>query len=187
MNKLLQKFTPENTTPLEQVRAKVLVATCLAVGGAILVTLLYWILFSWLEQWLTVVIGLIFVLFLAGLVALIKRGRVRAVAWTLTLFLLLLNLANMASYGIGTTSSAGFLLVIVLAAFTLGPRLGLGMAVLGSVAAFGIALAGASGALQTEIPFQESNLSFDALTLTLIYLLVGLMCAVGLENNRSAA
>lgn len=182
MNKILDRFLPENATALVQMRARVLAATCLAVGGAILATLLYWIIFSWLEQWLTVVIGLIFVLFLCGLLALVKRGRVRGVAWTLTLFLVLLNLANMFSYGIGTTSSAGFLLAIVLAAFTLGPRLGLGIAVLGSVAAFGIALAGASGALQTEIPFQESNLSFDAITLTLIYLLVGLMCAVGVNR-----
>lgn len=184
MSKFLDRFVPANVTPLVQVRARVLAATCLAVGAAILATLVYWILFSWLEQWLTVVIGLIFVLFLSGLLALVKRGRVRAVAWTLTLFLVLLNLANMTSYGIGTTSSAGFLLAIVLAAFTLGPQLGLGVAVLGSVAAFGIALAGAAGQLQTEIPFQESNLSFDAITLTLIYLMVGLMCAVGVRQTE---
>lgn len=184
MGKFFEQFIPASAAPLEQVRARVLVATCFAIGAAILAMLLYWIVFSWLEQWQTVVIGLILVLFLAGMVALVKRGRIRAVAWTLTLFLILLNLANMASYGIGTVSSAGFLLAVVLAAFTLGPWLGLGTAALGSVAAFAIALAGASGALKTEIPFQESNLSFDAITLTLIYLLVGLMCAVGARKNE---
>lgn len=181
MSKFFEKFTPRAATPFMQARAKVLVATCFAIGGAILAMLLYWIMFSWLEQWETVVIGLILILFLAGMVALVQRGRVRAVAWTLTLFLILLNLANMTSYGIGTVSSAGFLLAIVLAAFTLGPWFGVGTAILGSTAAFGIALAGAAGALQTEIPFQQSNLSFDAMTLTLIYILVGLMCDVGVR------
>jgi hypothetical protein len=184
VNKFFGQFIPASVSPLEQTRAKVLVATCFAIGGAILAMLLYWIIFSWLEQWQTVVIGLVIVLFLAGMVGLVKSGRVRPVAWILTLFLLLLNLANMTSYGIGSTSSAGYVLVIVLAAFTLGPWLGMGSAILGSLAVFGIALAGSAGLLQTEIPFQESNLSFDAMAMTLVYLLVGLMCTVGVTKGQ---
>lgn len=183
MSKFFGQFIPASATPLEQTRAKVLVATCFAMGGAILAMLLYWIVFSWLEHWETVVIGVVMILFFAGMVGLVKSGRVRPVAWILTLFLLLLNLANMTSYGIGSTSSAGYVLVIVLAAFTLGPWLGLGSAILGSLSVFGVALAGAAGVLQTEIPFQESNLSFDAMSMTLVYLLVGLMCAVGVRRD----
>lgn len=183
MSKFFDQFIPSSVTPLEQARAKVLVATCFAISGAILAMLLYWIVFSWLEQWETVVIGVSMVLFLAGMVGVVKSGRVRPVAWILTLCLLLLNLANMTSYGIGGTSSAGYVLVIVLAALTLGPWLGIASAILGSVVAFGIALAGAAGLLQTEIPFQASNLSFDAMSITLIYMLVGLMCAVGARKE----
>ncbi len=176
-----EKFIP-NVAPLEQTRARVLVATCFATGAAILAMLLYWILFSWLEQWETVMIGLVIILFLAGMLLLVQRGRIRPVAWILTLLLLLLNLANMTSYGIGTVSSGAYLLVVVLAAFTLGPWLGVGSAILGSAAAFGIALAGAAGTLQTEIPFQESNLSFDAISLTLTYMMVAVMCAVAAKS-----
>jgi len=178
MTKLFENLIPSQTTPLERARARVIAATCVALGGAILALLLYWIVFSWLEQWLTVVIGLVLALILAGIVALSQRGRVRAAAWTLTIFMILLNLANMFDYGIGTVSSAGFIIPIVLAAFTLGPWLGLGTAALGSAVAFVVALAGAAGTLQTQIPFQESTLSFDAITLTLIYMLVGFICAV---------
>ncbi len=186
MSKFFENFIPASATPLDQARAKVLTATCLAIGGAILAMLLYWIVFSWLEQIETVVVSFILILMLAGIVALVKSGRVRAAAWTLTIFMLLLNLANMTSYGIGTVSSAGFLIPIALAAFTLGPRLGMGTAILGSAAAFAIALAGAAGQLQTEIPFHESNLSFDAMALTLIYLLVGLVCVVWTKSANEA-
>jgi hypothetical protein len=164
--------------PLVQARAKVVVAACLAIGAALVALILYWVIFSWLEQIETVFIGLVLVLILAGILALVKRGYVSAAAWTLTIFLAVLNLANMLDYGISTTSSAGFLIVIVLAAFTLGPALGLGSALLGSVASFAFALAASTGQIQTQIPFQESTLSFDAITLTIIYLLVGLLCAV---------
>jgi len=178
MSKFFASFIPASAAPLTQARAKVLVATCFALGAAILALLLYWIVFSWLEQIETVLVGLVLILLLAGILALVKSGRVPAAAWALTIFLLLLNLLNMLDYGIGTTSSAGLIIAIVLASFTLGPWLGLGTAALGSLAAFGIALAGSAGLLHTEIPFVESNLSFDAVALTLIYLLVGLLCAV---------
>jgi len=178
MSKFFEYFIPASTTPLMQARAKVLVATCFALGGAILALLLYWIVFSWLEQIETVILGLVLILILVGIAALVKSGRVRAAAWTLTIFLLLLNLANLTDYGIGTVSAAGLLIPIVLAAFTLGPWLGMGTAIFSSVAVFAIALAGAAGQLHTEIPFQESNLSFDAIALTLVFLLVGMVCAV---------
>jgi len=178
MSKFLKRFTPNSATPLESARGQVIVATCFAMGAATLALLLYWIVFSWLEELSTLGIGLILILILVGITASVQRGKVRAAAWTLTILLALINLANMADYGIGTASSAGFVLPIVLAAFTLGPKLGLGTAALGSISVFAIALAGAAGQLQTEIPFQESNLSFDAITLTLIYMLVGLLCAV---------
>ena len=184
MSKFLERFMPSAATPLERARARVIVATCFAIGAAILALLLYWIVFSWLEELLTIGIGLVLILILVGIMALAQRGKVRAAAWALVIFLVLLNLADMADYGIGTVSSAGFIIPIVLATFTLGPRLGLGTAALGSISVFAIALAGAAGQLQTEIPFQESNLSFDAIILTLVYMLTGLLCAVWAGGDR---
>jgi hypothetical protein len=178
MGKFFESFIPTSATPLVQARAKVLVATCFAIGAGTLALLLYWIVFSWLEELLTVGIGLVLILIVAGIVALVKQGRVRAAAWALTILMALLTLTDIVEYGVGGTTATGFLIPIALAAFTLGPRLGMGTAILGSVAAFAIALAGAAGALHTEIPFQESNLSFDAMALTLIYLLVGMICMV---------
>ena len=178
MSKFFGRFIPVSADRLDRARAEVVVAGCFAIGAAIMAILLYWIIFSWLEQIETIVIGLVLLAILAGIVAMVKSGRVRGAAWTLTIFLVLLNLANMLDYGIGTTSSAGMLIAIVLAAFTLGPAWGMGSAILGSAAAFGIAFAGSAGVLHTEIAFVESNLSFDAVVLTLIYLVVGLLCAV---------
>lgn len=186
MSKFFAAFIPGTASPLAQARAKVLVAACFAAGLAIAALILYWIIFSWLEQIETVVIGVVLILILAGIVALVKSGRVSAAAWILTLFMTLLNLANMVDYGIGTVSSAGFLIVIALAAFTLGPGPGLGAALLGSLVAFAVAIAGSTGQLQTEIAFHESNLSFDAPTLSLIYLLVGLLCAVWTKAANQA-
>jgi hypothetical protein len=186
MSKFFDTFIPASAAPLVQARARVLVAACFAIGAALVALILYWIIFSWLEQVATVFIGLALVLMLAGIVALVKRGSVRAAAWTLTVFMLLLNLANMLDYGISTTSSAGFLIVIVLATFTLGPALGFGSAVLGSIAVFAVALAGSAGQLQTQIPFHESTLSFDAPTLTLVYLLTGLLCALWSKAANTA-
>ena len=178
MNRFFDYFVPGTATALVQARARVVAAACLALAAAVLALLLYWIIFSWLEQIETIGLGLVLVLILAGILALLRRGRVGAAAWTLSVLVLLLNLANMLDYGIGTTSSAGFVIAILLAAFSLGPGMGLVTAALGSLAAFGITLAAAGGMIQTEIPYQQSNLSFDAVTLTLIYLLVGLLSAV---------
>ena len=55
MSKFLAYFIPASATPLTQARAKVLAATCLALSGAILALLLYWIVFSWLEEIETVI------------------------------------------------------------------------------------------------------------------------------------
>src|SRR5689334_2159324 len=178
MSKFFEALIPTSASPLAQARAKVLAATCLALAGAIIALLLYWVVFSWLEQIETVVIGLVLVLILAGIILLVRSGRVTAAAWTLTIFMLLLNLANMVDYGISSTASGGYIIVIALAVFTLGPAIGLGSAVLGSVTVFAIALAASTGQLETQLPYQESTLSFDAVVLTLIYLLVGLLCAV---------
>ena len=41
MNKFFGQFIPTSVSSLEQTRAKVLVATCFAIGGAILAMLLY--------------------------------------------------------------------------------------------------------------------------------------------------
>jgi hypothetical protein len=186
MSKFFDTFIPASATPLMQARAKVVVAACFATGAALVALILYWIIFSWLEQVETVFMGLVLVLILAGILALVRRGYVHAAAWILTVLMALLNLANMLDYGISTTASAGFLIVIVLAALTLGPALGLGSAVLGSLAAFAFALAASAGQIQTQIPFEEATLSFDAPTLTIIYLLVGLLCAVWSKTTNEA-
>ena len=186
MSKIFDAFIPSSANAQAQARARVLVTTCLSIGLAVIAMLLYWIIPGWLEDIETVAIGLTLILILAGILALVKRGHVRAAAWTLTILMALLSLADMSTSGMGTTSSSALLIPIALAAFTLGPAVGLVAAILGSAAVFAIALAGSAGWLQTAIPFQQSNLSFDAITLTLVYLLVGALCAVWSKAANAA-
>ena len=61
MSKFFETLIPTSATPLVRARAKVIVSTCLALAAATIALLLYWIVFSWLEQIETVVMGLVLV------------------------------------------------------------------------------------------------------------------------------
>lgn len=179
---MLQRFLPPTNSPLERARAKVVASTCLGTITAMLFLVLYWIMTGSLEYFETILITLIFVAILAGMLVLVRRGTVRLAAWSLVVFTSLLNVANMAFYGIGTTASAGFLIPIALAIFCIGVPAGIGFALFASFTVFVIAWLGSIGQMQTIIPYQDSNLTFDAPVLTLTYLIFGALTAVWIDS-----
>lgn len=179
---MLQRFLPSSISPLERARAKVVTSTCLGTITAMLFLVLYWIMTGSLEHAETILITLIFIAILTGMLILVKRGSVRLAAWSLVVFTSLINVANMIFYGIGTTASAGFLIPIALAIFCIGVPAGIGFAVFASFTVFAIAWLGSIGQIQTIIPYQDSNLTFDAPVLTLTYLIFGVLTAVWIDT-----
>lgn len=158
----------------------------IAVGSALLALVLYWVLTNTLEDIETVIILIVLLIVLASIVALVKRGHIQLGAWILNILMLVLNLSDMAWYGVSTVASAGFIISILLAMFSIGTGIGMGVAILGCLSAFLVSYLASTGVMQTEIPFQESTLSFDAPTLSLIYLVTGAMAANWVKSTREA-
>ena len=170
--KLIHALLPSSLPVLERAKARVVIVTSLAIGAAMLALVLFWIVTFTLEDIETIFLTLGLILVLAGILALVKRGNVKLGAWILTGLMIFLNLSNMAWYGVSTTSSAGYIIPILLALFSLGAGAGLGVTLMGCVSVFAISLLASTGQIQTEIPYAESHLTFDAPALTLVYLLV---------------
>lgn len=183
---MINKFLPTSASPIERAKAKVTVVTALAIGAAMLALVLFWIVTFTLEDIETIFLTVVLILLMAGVIALVQRGRVQLGAWVLTLLMIFLNLSNMTWYGISTTSSAGYLIPILLALFGIGSAAGFGVTVLGCVTVFAISLLASAGQIQTEIPYSESHLTFDAPALTLIYLIVYFISNAWVKSAQEA-
>jgi hypothetical protein len=166
---------PKAATPLEQAGIQVVETTAIGIIAAVAGLILFWALTSTLEDIETLYAGAIFCLLLAGIAALAHTGRPRPAAWLLSGLMAALVVYTMYDYGPATMSNAGYLIPIILAGLALGWREGLGFALAGSLAVWAISFASANSAIQTAIPYAESDLSFNAPMLTLIYLLVASM------------
>ena len=182
MNALL----PESVSAFERAQARIVSNTSLTIGAAMLALVLYWILTGTFEDIETILVLTGLLVLLAGIVALVKRGNIQLGAWLLTGLILFLNLSDMAWYGIGTVASAGFIIPILLAVFSISPKAGMGVTIFSCASAFFISYLAAIGKITTEIPYQESNLSFDAPTLSLIYLIVGILAGNWVNSTRDA-
>jgi hypothetical protein len=153
----------------------VITTASLAIAAAMLLLLLYWIATRSLQKRETIFVALLIIVFLALCVGLAMRGWVTAGAWLLTALMLLTNFANVAWYGISTSSSAAYVIPILLAIFCLGPDAGWAVTIVGCILVFTIPILQSRQLIKTVLPFKISNLTFDAPVLTLIYLLVAVM------------
>ncbi|MBI5351431.1 MAG: hypothetical protein HZB50_02205 [Chloroflexi bacterium] len=182
MNALL----PESVSAFERAQAKIVSNTSIVIGSAMLALVLYWIFTGTFEDIETIFVMTALLILLAGIITLVKRGHIKLGAWLLTGLMLFLNLSDMAWYGVGTVASAAFIIPILLAVFSIGPRQGMGVTILSCAVVFLIAYLASIGQLQTEIPYQESNLSFDAPTLSLIFLITGILAGNWVRSTREA-
>ena len=183
---LINALLPESASTFERAQAKIISVMSIVIGSAMLTLVLYWLLTNTLEDVETIFILIVLLLVLAGIVALVKRGYIKLGAWLLTGLMLLLNLSDMTWYGVGTVASAGFIIPILLAVFSISPKAGMGVTVLGCISVFLFAYLASIGQLQTEIAYQESNLSFDAPTLSLIYLITGVLAGGWVLSTKEA-
>jgi hypothetical protein len=152
-----------------------IVVTAICIAAAVFALLSYWIITLSLESWGTVAAGVVLCGLLVGIAFLAWRGKVRMAAWALTALLWLATLAVSASYGLGTPSIAGFILPILLSVLALGPQAGMGVTLATVIAVWCLGLAAALGWFQPSIPYQASDLTFNAPFYTLLFTLVTVM------------
>ncbi len=156
-------------------KTRQIVVVSVGMIAAMLLMILYWLATGSLEDretpWLAAGLSLL----LGGIILLARRGRTRLAGSLLTALLFLLILAASVSYGVGTPSTAGFALPIVLAAAALGPAAGWLVTGLSLVAIWMTALAAAQGWYAPWIPYQVSDLTFTAPFYTLLFVLIALV------------
>lgn len=178
MPSLLERLLPKTDNRADRARAALVLVTCGAVILASLAMLLFWVFTGSLEEISTVVADAVLIIILFGMVLLVRRGYTRLALWLLITLLAFLTLDISTMYGVNTLSSSGFLLPIILAACGAGLWAGLALALVGSLGMWIIAFASSTGALQPWIPFEVSNLTFDAPFLTVLFFLVAFILGV---------
>jgi hypothetical protein len=175
MSHFMEWLLPKSTdNALARGRAGLVVAACLGLAVAMLPLLLIWRISGDLEVETAAGI-LVFILVLAGIAALARRGRGRPAAWALIVLLTLLITATAASFGLGSPSAAAYSLPVVLAACTVGLGAGIGVASFCSLAIWIIAWGTLSGWYQPFIPAEPSHLTYSAPLYTVLLLLVALI------------
>jgi len=178
MKSLLERFLPNTNNRADRARAALVLTASGAVILASLAMILFWVFTGSLEEISTVAADAVLIVILLGMIVLVRRGNTRLALWLLTTLLAFLTLDISAMYGVSTLSSAGFLIPIVLAACGAGLWAGLALALIGSAGMWIIAYASSTGALQPWIPFEVSNLTFDAPFLTILFFLIAVILGV---------
>lgn len=174
INRILT-LLPSSYSLFDQACAVVVIITSLAVSGAMLLLVIYWLVTKSFETIKTIFAMVGIMLTLAVCIWLALNYQVSLAAWILILLMLLLNFANMLSYGIATSASAAYLIPILLAMFCISLSTGYVIALLGCVSVFVIAFLQSQEKIKTLLPYQVSHLTFDAPVLSLIYMLVAVI------------
>ncbi|RPI29352.1 MAG: hypothetical protein EHM70_15795, partial [Chloroflexota bacterium] len=125
--------------PVSAAQARIVTIACFGLGLAVVAIIGGWALTGTLEDWETVVGGVIFIAILAGLAVLARRGRPALAALALAALLFVFVGADAAYYGLGSPSAVAFLLPVLLISCTLGLKPGLAAAALSAAVVFGIA------------------------------------------------
>ena len=168
---------PNTEDVLARGRAGLVLATCLGLTVAIVGLVLTWIISGDL-QWETPVAGAVLIVLLAGICALARTGRVTLATWTLVALLALLITADVAFYGVGSTSAAAYVIPITLAACGLGLWAGLGVAGLSVAWVWLLAWAETAGWYTPELPPAVYHLTLSAPVLTVLFLTVALIAGL---------
>ncbi len=184
MSQFLEWLLPRSADDaLARGRAGLVMAACLGLALAMLALLLVWLISGDLQVE-TVAGTLVFLLALAGIAALARRGRGRLAAWMLIVLLALLVTADAASYGLGSPAAAAYAIPVALTACTVGLVAGIGVASFSALATWVIAWGATSGWYRPLIPAEPSHLTFNAPFYTVLLLLVALI--VGFWSHYTA-
>ncbi len=172
--------------PVERraIQARIVRFACILLGLAVVAIIAGWALTGTLTDWETVVAGVILCMVLVGLSLLARRGHAGLAAGLLSGLLFVLVAADTTYYGLGSPSAVALLLPVLLIACTLGFKPGLAAAGVATLFVFGIAWAGFTGYLATEIPTVESHLSFNAPLISVILLFAAALVGYAIEHYQ---
>lgn len=165
---------------------RIVTLACVGLGLAVLGIIGRWAITDSLEDWETVVGGLLFEGLLAGLIVLAKRGYPVLSAGLLAGLLFIFVTADTAYYGLGSPTVAMLLLPVLLIACTLGLRPGLAAAALAAVVVYGIAWASLNGILATEMPATQYHMSYTAPMISVILFLCAGLAGTAVEVYQKA-
>jgi hypothetical protein len=172
---LINNLVPQYYSQLEQMRATTVLVTSFAISGAMILLVLYWLVTKSFETKITIFVVLAIIFLLGICTVLVMQGQLAIGAWLLLILMILMNFSNMALYGVGTSSSAAYLIPVLLAMFCIGKNAGIGTALLGCIFVFAIPILQSKGYVKSLLPYSISNLTFDAPVLALIYLLIAIL------------
>ena len=172
--KLSNLFHLRASSPLQRIRALLVIR--LVVGLALFVgaLILFWIVSGTLESLDTILAGFVFVAILLGLARTAQVGREILAAWLLNVFLSLVIWLDVAEYGLDSLGASAYALPIIFTSLVLGFWPGLVFAFVGAGMVWFLAFASSSGWLMADL-YQESFLSFYAPALTLYYFLLAFL------------
>ncbi|MBN2386240.1 MAG: hypothetical protein JXB85_04415 [Anaerolineales bacterium] len=156
-------------------RAQVIILTAAWMAVACALMIAWWILTSSLESIYTALAAGILCLLLGGIIVLACRERVTLAGWLLVSLTTLLVFAASSGYGLGTPSTAGYLIPIVLAGLVLGSRAGYAVTAACVLAVWGVGAAAWQGWFEPWIPFDISHLTFNAPLYSLLFALIAVM------------
>jgi hypothetical protein len=175
MNKLAAWLAPKSDSPVQRIRALLVMLFALGIFLALFALISYWVLTGTLESLSTVLAGLIFGLMLLSIARLAQVGKIDLSAWLLGLLLSMIIFLDVAEYGFTASIAASvYALPVVFSALALGLAPALFFAFLGAVVMWVLAFAMSQGWLANSF-YHESFLSFHAPALTLYYFLLALM------------
>ena len=171
----VKSLLPKSYSFFDQTIALTIIYTSLAISLAMVCLVLYWVITKSFETVRTIFAMLGIMLVLAVCIWLEITGQISAGAWTLVIVTILLNIANLVGYGISTSASSGFVLSILLAFFCLGPGTGYAVTITGCILVFIIPILHSKGRILTSLQYQTSSITFDAPTLSLVYILIAVI------------
>ncbi len=180
----MMKTSSQFPEPATIAQARIVTAAGVGLGLATLAVIGGWAITGTLEDWETVVGGLVFIGILAGLSVLARRGRPALAAGILSGLLFLLVSADVASYGLGSPSAMAFSLPVLLVACVLGLWPGLALAALSSLVVFGVAWGSLNGMLAVALAVDASHLSYNAPVTSVILLICAGLVGYAVESYR---
>jgi len=172
---LIDYLIPKYYSQLDQLRAMTIIGTSFAMGGAMILLVLYWVATKSFETKTTILVALVIILLLGVCTGFVMQGHLTTGTWMLIILIVLVNSSNMALYGISSSSSAAYIIPILLTMFCIGTNAGFGVTALGCILVFIIPILQSWRIIKSVLPFHISSLTFDAPVLALIYLVVAII------------
>jgi hypothetical protein len=165
---------PTTEDALLRGRAELVSAACLALILASLALVLIWAISRDLDR--DTVFGMtVLSLVLLGIGFVAREGRVSLAAGALVALATVIITSRVALYGLASVTASAYVLPIVLAAGALGLGAGLALAVVSSAITWFLAWGEAAGRRKPVLPTQDYHLTFNAPTLTVVFVLTALL------------